>query len=566
MRWIRSLSVVVLGAAFFLACGGKADEPVKASPMAGTWKLIVATAGQDINLAIIKVDVADGKAEATLLSAGLPPFKDAKCENVRVGEKSLHFTLKAASGSFQVAGYTDKAGGRPRNLRGSISFGNNCDIVLLERTTDKEIDPAAVFTKSAGLDELKRIAAAEDDAERNAALKELLATQGDKPIALPATSRVFQHYCQDKYTAAVAAEHADVFVKVASAYGREMELYAVLQCARKFQQRKDGGKEALELARKAEKLLSKNDSLAQQSSVLKVLAGAMRKAEKPDEAALKQIDARIAKLDEELDIEFEKNAVPFKVEPYKGRDGKGTRVAVLELFTGAQCPPCVAADVAFDGLLKTYKPTEVVLIQYHLHVPRPDPLTNADSEQRSEMYDVSGTPSIYINGKQGPGVGGGAGQAKAGYAALSQQLNEVLGENARAGIDLSVKRDGDKAVASVAVTALDTTKDARLRVLLLEDVARYPGTNGQRLHHHVVRGMLLDVEAKLAKGEVAPHKVTIDPADLRKKLADYLRKSNEDRPFLDDERPLELKHLKVVALIQEKESKEILHAVQADVP
>ena len=52
----------------------------------------------------------------------------------------------------------------------------------------------------------------------------------------------------------------------------------------------------------------------------------------------------------------------------------------MELFTGAQCPPCVAADVAFDVLEKTYKPADLVLIQYHLHIPGPDPLTNAASE------------------------------------------------------------------------------------------------------------------------------------------------------------------------------------------
>ena len=55
------------------------------------------------------------------------------------------------------------------------------------------------------------------------------------------------------------------------------------------------------------------------------------------------------------------------------------RVVVVELFTGAECPPCVSADVAFDALLETYKPNEVVLLEYHLHIPGPDPLTNADS-------------------------------------------------------------------------------------------------------------------------------------------------------------------------------------------
>ncbi len=34
------------------------------------------------------------------------------------------------------------------------------------------------------------------------------------------------------------------------------------------------------------------------------------------------------------------------------------------MFTGAECPPCVAVDLAFDGLLKAYKPTDVICLQY----------------------------------------------------------------------------------------------------------------------------------------------------------------------------------------------------------
>ena len=50
--------------------------------------------------------------------------------------------------------------------------------------------------------------------------------------------------------------------------------------------------------------------------------------------------------------------VPFiAVKPFAGRKGKSDRAVLVELFTGAQCPPCVAADMAFDALPQTYKPT-----------------------------------------------------------------------------------------------------------------------------------------------------------------------------------------------------------------
>ena len=84
----------------------------------------------------------------------------------------------------------------------------------------------------------------------------------------------------------------------------------------------------------------------------------------------------------------------------------------MELFTGTQCGPCVAADVAFEALGRTYKPTELALIQYHMHIPGPDPMTNPADMARWKYYsklfpsDIRGTPTVIFNGKPKPGGGG----------------------------------------------------------------------------------------------------------------------------------------------------------------
>src|SRR5207247_2297195 len=54
------------------------------------------------------------------------------------------------------------------------------------------------------------------------------------------------------------------------------------------------------------------------------------------------------------------------------------------------------------------------LLQYHLHVPGPDVLTNPDSEARQEYYGkvIRGTPTILFNGKAGASGGGGPDEAK----------------------------------------------------------------------------------------------------------------------------------------------------------
>src|SRR5262245_15356546 len=110
---------------------------------------------------------------------------------------------------------------------------------------------------------------------------------------------------------------------------------------------------------------------------------------------------------------------PFKPIAFAGRkDTNANQVVMMEMFTGAQCPPCVAADVAFDALQKSYKPTDLVLVQYHLHIPGSDPMTNRDTIARWEYYEklfpydpdtrtgVAGVPSTLFNGKLAAGGGG----------------------------------------------------------------------------------------------------------------------------------------------------------------
>src|SRR5205823_12071608 len=141
--------------------------------------------------------------------------------------------------------------------------------------------------------------------------------------------------------------------------------------------------------------------------------------------------------------ENEKAGLGFAPAKFEGR--KGSKVVLVELFTGAQCPPCVAADLAFEGLSKTYKPSEVVLLQYHLHIPGPDALTNEDTVARQRFYgkEVRGTPSIFFNGQSKAGGGGGKGQAEGKYNQYRDIINPLLDEATKAKLSLEVKRTGD---------------------------------------------------------------------------------------------------------------------------
>ena len=77
------------------------------------------------------------------------------------------------------------------------------------------------------------------------------------------------------------------------------------------------------------------------------------------------------------------------------------RIVLAELFTGAECGPCVAADHAFDNLAEYYPRNDLAILEYHVHIPGPDPLTNPDSYRRYSYYGGDfGTPTVFIDGKE----------------------------------------------------------------------------------------------------------------------------------------------------------------------
>jgi hypothetical protein len=360
---------------------------------------------------------------------------------------------------------------------------------------------------------------------------------------------------------------AETLVRAAGAFGPEMEGHSAFQVARLLGA---DGKEpelTLKYARQAASHLQDSDSPQRTAAVLKVMAGALSRLGRTEE--LKAVNAQLAKLDEVLDKEWLQTSIPFRTDPYGGRKGTSDRVVLVELFTGAQCPPCVAADVAFDAALKTYKPKDVVFLQYHLHVPGPDPLTNADSEAREKYYGdaIEGTPTIFFDGKPTPGLGGPRAAGKLRFGKLSKLLNDALETDAGAQLKLSVARKGDQLDLTADVSGLKRVgPKVRLRFALVEELVRYPGSNGQRFHHNVVRAFPGEAGGIALKDKSATKTTSLSLAGLRKELRSYLDASHKDNPFPDDNWPLKLEGLKVVAFIQDDDSKEILQAAQADVP
>jgi hypothetical protein len=290
----------------------------------------------------------------------------------------------------------------------------------------------------------------------------------------------------------------------------------------------------------------------------------MAKAGKPDEA--KTLQTRITKLEARDYQEYARKNPPFKPDMFEGRKAKSDRAVLVELFTGAECPPCVAADLAFDCLERTYKPSDVVLLQYHLHIPGPDPMTNKESEARGNSYTVGGTPAVYVNGKKLDIGGGGISVAKVRYQAYREEIEPLLEKPAAVKLQASTSMKGEELTIKGSVSDLQNPGEkVALRFVLAEERIRFTGGNGLRYHHNVVRAFPGGVKGFALPNKSAEHTATVKLDELRASLNKYLDDYAKEEGVSFDDRPLALKNLRVVALVQDDATGEVLQAVRVDV-
>lgn len=534
---------------------------VGAAPPDGIWKITLNDRDALIHLALVKVASKDGKAEVALTVPGVPILKDAKVEGATLAKGTLTFTLVNGPREFKVVAQVPENDKEPKHLKGVVLIGDKAVMpAVLQRSTEKEIEN---FLQES--DELKTLqrAEAKDQARR---YKELEDKFPDSPILVAGARAMLLKSLVDKADDALLREHVSRLQNLAKSFGPQLNDPTNLEIAKALVSKGRLGDVALPVIQALEKKLPADAPVGQAIPVKELLVAALKAAGKNDEAA--KLQGEVDKINAKLDEDFEKENIAFKVDPFAGRKGKSSRVTLVELFTGAECPPCVAADAAFDAAIQAFKPTDAVFLEYHLHIPRPDALTNAASEARQEYYDeaIRGTPTFILNGGKGPGIGGPRQAAERGFKALSEEITKTLEEEATAKLALNVKKDGDKITVEAKADVEKANDKLRLRLVLVEDVVRYAGGNRQRLHHHVVRDLPGGVAGLAVKEKSTTQKVTFSVAEVREKLTKYMTDFAETRGFPTTARPVDLKKLKIVAFLQDDDSKEVLQAAQADVP
>jgi len=283
-----------------------------------------------------------------------------------------------------------------------------------------------------------------------------------------------------------------------------------------------------------------------------------------------------ADLDRMLDERYAKDATKVEASAYTASKTRTNRVVLAELFTGAGCGPCVAADLAFEAALERYTPKDIAVLVYHLHIPRPDPMTNPSTVARKEFYDVPGTPTYFIDGGNQHVGGGAASSAQKLFGDTVQPVvDRRLEVKPAAEIGLEAKTAGDK--VDVAVRIGKTGKPGRalrLQIALVEEAVHYTGENGVRFHPMVVRSLAApDAKAPglpLASGKGAKLVYTFDiakaVADAKAHL-DEMEGGSSERfgkfQFIERRSDINRGNLRIVAWVQDEKTKEVLQAARA---
>ena len=274
-----------------------------------------------------------------------------------------------------------------------------------------------------------------------------------------------------------------------------------------------------------------------------------------------------------LDTEYRKRFPnPIHMEAYKPTEKRSDRMVLAEVFTGSGCPPCAGADVAFDAAMERYARKDLAVVMYHVHIPRPDPMTIAETTARYKSYGANGVPAYAIDGKKSSG-GDLRVMAQWVFDGFQKDLEADLETPAEAQVKIDASLSGGAVKVSAAVDNVKSdSKDLKVQIVLVEKEIRYLGENGIRFHPMVVRafggekGEGYKIEAN-GKGTFdASFDLEAIGKDIRKQLDEYEAKGHRGEPFKFSAKKdqIDRADLAVVAFVQDDRTKHVLQAAYVD--
>jgi len=260
-------------------------------------------------------------------------------------------------------------------------------------------------------------------------------------------------------------------------------------------------------------------------------------------------------------LEAKQKELPYHPAEFKPpADWKGKTV-LAEIFTGSECPPCVGADLGFDGLIESVPGTHLAILEYHLPIPRPDPIMNPATAARQAFYGVKSTPSTFFDGEAKHGGGGGRGNAENKYKQYLGEIMPRLSETPAVTLKAGAILSGDKVEVEVAIDK--PAPGAEIHVVLVQGEVPYKGSNGIVYHKMAVRDIrTVTPEASKTVFDLGSSEQATD-AYLTEFEKTYTRVPN----FKWAERHFKISRtgLKIVVFAQDPQTKKVLNAVTVEV-
>ena len=210
------------------------------------------------------------------------------------------------------------------------------------------------------------------------------------------------------------------------------------------------------------------------------------------------------------------------------------------------------------------------MLNYHVHIPAPDPMVNPATLKRQEFYGVRSSPSYFFDGDS-DGGGGSAENAKSIFdSKIDPAIEKHLAAPPEARVGLQARSTGSTVKVKATVSKVTGKSDKlRLQIALAEDMVTYSGENGERFHPMVVRSMALDAKSDqgfaLKPGKGGTFEYTFDVAkavaDASAHLEDYETNTRKGEYAFRQKKHEITGGFVVVAFVQDEATKKILQSV-----
>jgi hypothetical protein len=230
----------------------------------------------------------------------------------------------------------------------------------------------------------------------------------------------------------------------------------------------------------------------------------------------------------------------------------------------------VGAGLAFDAAQERYTRNDFIVLNYHVHIPAPDPMVNPSVIKRREFYGVNSSPSYVFDGDS-DGGGGGADNAKSIFETkIDPAIEKHLAVAPGAKIALRAAATGSTVTARAQVSGVASKSEKlRLHIALAEDMVSYSGENGERFHPMVVRAMALDAKSEqgfaLKPGKGGKFEYIFDlakaVAEAKAHLEQFEKVERKGEYTFRQKKHEITGGLVVVAFVQDEATKKVLQAV-----